>query len=66
VSAGKVTLSWSNADPNYQVQVTSSLKSPSWTAGPTATVVNGVAQISVPVTGSTAQFYRLVRVSPCQ
>ncbi|MGA2246153.1 MAG: hypothetical protein ABSH48_14240 [Verrucomicrobiota bacterium] len=61
-SNGKITLSWPNAD--YQVQVTSSLSSPTWTAGPTATVVNGVSQVTVSVTGSGAQFYRLVRVAP--
>jgi hypothetical protein len=65
VTNGAVTVSWSDADPNYQLQKTASLTSPSWTAAGTPTVVNGTAEVSVSVTGATTQFYRLMRTSPC-
>jgi hypothetical protein len=65
VSASSITLSWSDADPNYQLQTATSLTSPSWTAGPTPTVANDVASVSVSTTGAPTRFYRLVRVSPC-
>jgi hypothetical protein len=64
VSNGSVTLSWSAADPNFQLQQASSPKGP-WTSGPTATLANGVASATVSVAGTSARFYRLVWVTPC-
>jgi hypothetical protein len=63
-SNGSVTLSWSAADPNFQLLQATSLKGP-WTAGPTATVANGVASATVSVAGTSARFYRLLWVTPC-
>jgi len=58
--SGSITLSWPSADPNYSLQQSPSLTSPSWTDGPTPLVVNGTNQVSVSVSGTTVQFYRLV------
>jgi hypothetical protein len=60
VVGGSFVLSWPVSNPNYQLQVTPSLSSPAWVAGPSPVVVNGTNQVSVSVVGSTQRFYRLV------
>ncbi len=63
VTGSSFVISWPAADPSYVLQKTSSLKSPSWAAGPTPVVVGGVNQATVNVNGGSGQqFYRLVRV----
>jgi hypothetical protein len=63
VTTNSFLITWPAADPSYVLQKTSSLKSPSWVAGPTPVVVGGVNQATVNVNGGGGQqFYRLVRV----
>jgi Bacterial lectin/Immunoglobulin I-set domain len=62
VSDNKVTLSWPASDPNYVLQMTPSLSSPSWVVGPAPTTSNGVSQVTVDVSGGGQEFYRLQRV----
>ena len=65
VANDSVRLSWSNADPNYQLQTSATLENPTWVAGPTATVTNGVASVTVNTAGTASHFYRLVHTA-CQ
>jgi hypothetical protein len=62
---GSFVLSWSAADPNYQLQTTTSLTSPSWVAGPTPVNVGGVNHVTINGAGGTQAFYRLARVVTC-
>jgi hypothetical protein len=65
-ASGSLIVSWPAADPNYQLQISSSLSSPaSWIAGPTPTLVNGTNQVVVQPTGTGHLFYRLLRAN-CQ
>lgn len=59
-----LVLSWPNVDPYYVLMTSPSLTSP-FVSGPTPTVVNGTNQVTVDVTGSPQQFYRLQRVVNC-
>jgi len=63
VTGNSLVISWPANDPTYVLQTTSSLSSPTWVAGPTPTLVNGVNQVTINVSaGSSQQFYRLVRI----
>jgi len=63
VTGNSFVISWSAADPTYQLQTTSSLSTPSWSAGPTPVLVGGVNQVTVNVTsGSGQKYYRLQRI----
>jgi hypothetical protein len=56
-------LSWPAADPNYVLQMSPSLSSPSWSAGPVPVNNNGTNQVTINVTsGGGVQFYRLLRI----
>lgn len=64
VTGNSFTISWPAADPNYVLQVSPSLTSPSWTTGPAPVTVNGVNNVSVSATGGgSTLFYRLVHVA---
>jgi hypothetical protein len=63
LSGNSFILSWSAADPTYLLQTSASLSSPSWVPGPASVTVNGTNQVTIDVTsGSSQQFYRLVRI----
>lgn len=62
-AGGKVIISWPATDPNYILQVSPSLSSPSWANGPTPTMVNGHYQVTFTPVGT--EFYRLIHVG-CQ
>jgi hypothetical protein len=64
VSGNSIVLTWPNTDTNYVLLKSSSLTSP-FITGPAATVVNGTNQVTVNVTGSPQQFYRLQRIVNC-
>lgn len=65
VTANSFVISWPTADPNYVLQMTSSLSAPAWAPAPAPVVVGGFNQVTVNVTGNGQQFYRLLRVA-CQ
>jgi hypothetical protein len=63
VTNNSFVISWSAADPTYQLQTSPSLSAPSWSAGPTPVLVGGVNQVTVNVTsGSGQKYYRLQRI----
>lgn len=61
VTGNTFVISWSAADPNYQLQMTASLAPASWVSGPSAVLVSGTYQATVSVSGSGQKFYRLIR-----
>jgi hypothetical protein len=63
VTNNAVVISWPATNPSYSLEMSPSLTTPSWTAGPTATVTGNTASVSVRVNGTTAEFFRLVRSS---
>jgi uncharacterized repeat protein (TIGR03803 family) len=62
VNNGLITFSWiAQIGQIYQVQVTSNLDQPNWTAlGPPLSASNSSITISEPIGGNTQQFYRFV------
>lgn len=66
VTNNSFVISWPADDPSYVLQMTSSLTSPSWIAGPVPTPVNGMNKVTVNAnSGGQQQFYRLVRIVNC-
>ena len=63
LTTNSVILSWSAADPNYVLQMSSSLSSPSWGIGSVPVLLNGTNRVTVNVnSGGNREFYRLMRV----
>jgi hypothetical protein len=62
---GAIVISWPSTDPNYHLQTTTSLTSPSWVAGPAPVLSNGVSSVTVSATGGAQAFYQLVRTVTC-
>ena len=65
VSGNTFNISWSAADPNYVLQTSSSLTSPSWGGSLTPVQVGNNYRVNVNVSGSGQQYYRLIRVVSC-
>jgi hypothetical protein len=65
VTGNSLVVSWPAADPTYQLQATSSLSAPSWTGGFVPVNVGGTNQVTVNVSSTAHQYYRLLRVT-CQ
>ena len=62
--SNSVVLTWPTAAAGYTLQVTTSLTTPSWANGPTATTVGTNNQVTI-TTGAGPAFYRLVGSSAC-